>query len=68
MVGPDEVDGRVLCDAVAASCRCRETTGHYPATPHVCPCSGSWRGDPDADDFEIITLPQAMPIAGLQPW
>jgi hypothetical protein len=60
-----EVAGRVVCDGTLASCRCREAAGHHPATPHCCPCGGSWRGS--GPGAEIVSLPalRFTPIPGL---
>jgi hypothetical protein len=53
------ITGRPRCGAVAASCECRESPGHYPGTPHLCTpeCGGSWRGEETAGDFEVISYP-----------
>jgi hypothetical protein len=64
-LAPSAVTGTVLCDAEAANCRCREPAGHYPGSPHACPCTASWRGDIDTDSFEVVRLPPPVPIAYL---
>lgn len=54
-----EVEGVVLCDATASACKCAK-----PAQPehevHECDpteCTGSWSGDIDAGDFQVVRLP-----------
>jgi hypothetical protein len=52
------VHADVICGAVAASCTCALPVDHDG--PHECNpslCTGSWSGDMDMDDFEVVRLP-----------
>lgn len=67
------VEGRAVCDARAARCRCHKTAGHVEAGDpvHACPpdrCTGSWSGDFDAgpEGFAVVTLP--YPVGDPTPW
>lgn len=62
------IEGKVLCDARVASCRCREASGHYhyPDSPHKCDprCGGSWWGS--GEHFEIVSLPKGVLVPGIR--
>ena len=50
--------GRVLCEAIAASCVCLLDTAH--GGPHECECGGSWKGADATGDFEVVAWPQGL--------
>lgn len=65
------IEGRVPCDATAASCRCDKPNGHVEAGDpvHACDpkvCTGTWSGTYDqarldgGRDWQPLTLPKAV--------
>lgn len=60
-------DVTVVCGAVAERCICDLPPDHVErGEPHLCKCTGSWRGDLDGDDFEIVTWPK--PLSAVFGW
>jgi hypothetical protein len=64
-----EVEGRAICDAREAQCRCHKDAGHVEAGDpvHECDrrrCQGAWRVDDG--EFTVVRLPYAVGIP--DPW
>jgi hypothetical protein len=57
----NSVTAEPVCGATAAQCICDEPPGHD--SPHLCKCTGSWLGEFDGDDFEVIALPDPGALA-----
>lgn len=52
------MDSDAECGARADGCVCSALAGHEArGEPHRCCCGGTWRGDFDGDDYEVIELP-----------
>lgn len=71
MMNVTVVNGRAICDARAASCRCFKDAEHDKHGDHLheCDpdrCTGAWTGDYDGGDFMVIRLP--FPVSEPAPW
>lgn len=54
----EPISQSVVCGAVAEKCICIAAPDHAErGEPHLCKCSGSWRGSLFDDDFEVISWP-----------
>jgi hypothetical protein len=54
----------VLCESIAAACRCTLVMGHDG--PHVCNpevCAGRWTGSDTTGDFAAVTPPFGGDVA-----